>query len=136
MIPIRAWGATARKVARTASSAATREDGRVCCSGSLNRRAIAANISKLLRSLNKPPDRLRPRLQDGARRHRVEAQGLHVSLGALAGLAQNEELGCTGREARGGRGLDPAALGGGPEPDGAHFFQFTFFSLVSLMSPL
>ena len=28
------------------------------------------------------------------------------------------------------------ALVGGPEPDGAHFFQLTFFSLVSLMSPL
>jgi hypothetical protein len=57
MIPIRAWGpmfATARKVARTASSAATREDDRVCCPGPLNRRAIAANISKLLRSPNKP----------------------------------------------------------------------------------
>jgi len=48
--------------------------------------------------------------------------------------AQNEERGCTGREARGGRGLESAALVGGPEPDGAHFFQFTFFSLVSLMS--
>jgi hypothetical protein len=46
--------ATARKVARTASSTATREDGRVCCPRPLNRRAIAANISKLLRSLNKP----------------------------------------------------------------------------------
>jgi hypothetical protein len=33
------------------------------------------------------PDRLRPRLQDGTRRHRVEAEGLDVSLGALAGLA-------------------------------------------------
>ena len=84
MIPIRAWGATARKVARTASSAATREDGRVCCSGSLNRRAIAANISKLLRSLNKPPDRLRPRLQDGARRYRVEAEGFRLPFRPLA----------------------------------------------------
>ena len=46
--------ATARKVARTASSTATREDGRVCCPRPLNRRAITANISKLLRSLNKP----------------------------------------------------------------------------------
>ena len=35
---------------------------------------------------------------------------------------------------RGGRELESAALVGGPEPDGAHFFQFT--SLVSLMSPL
>ena len=33
-------------------------------------------------------------------------------------------VGCTGREARRGRGLESAALVGGPEPDGAHFFQF------------
>jgi hypothetical protein len=32
-----------------------------------------------------------PRLQDGARRHRVEAQGLGLSFGTLVGLAQNEE---------------------------------------------
>jgi hypothetical protein len=32
--------------------------------------------------------------------------------------------------------LESAALVGGPEPDGAHFFQLTFFSLVSLISPL
>jgi ATP dependent DNA ligase domain len=48
-------------------------------------------------------DYLRQCVQDGARRHRVEAEGLDVSLGALAGLAQDEELGCTGREAGGRR---------------------------------
>ena len=32
-----------------------------------------------------------PRLQDRTRRHRVEAEGLALSLGALAGLAENEE---------------------------------------------
>ena len=36
------------------------------------------------------PDHLRPRLQDGTRRHRVETEGLALSLGALAGLAQNK----------------------------------------------
>src|SRR5215510_8803505 len=39
------------------------------------------------------PDGLRPRLQDGTRRHRVETEGLALSLGALAGLAQDEDLG-------------------------------------------
>src|SRR5262249_3015450 len=51
------------------------------------------------------PDRFRPRLQDGTRRHRVEAQGLHLPLRPLARLAQDEEPGGTGREARRGRGL-------------------------------
>src|SRR5262249_14786515 len=80
------------------------------------------------------PDRLRPRLQDGARRHRVEGQGVALPLRPFARLAQNEELGGIGREARSGRGLESAALVGSPGPDGAHFFQFT--SLVSLMSSL
>src|SRR5262249_42361943 len=75
------------------------------------------------------PDRLRPRLQAWPRRHRVEAQGLRLPLRPLASLAEDEEPGCTGREARRGRGLESAALVGGPEPDGAYFFQFTFFSL-------
>jgi hypothetical protein len=42
-------------------------------------------------------------LQDGTRRHRVEAQGLDVSLRLLAGLAQNEEPDSTSGEARRGR---------------------------------
>ena len=50
-------------------------------------------------------DRLPPRLQDGARRHRVEAQGLALPLGPLARLAQDEEPGLCGGEARGRRGL-------------------------------
>jgi FAD linked oxidases, C-terminal domain len=49
-------------------------------------------------------------VQDGTRRHRVEAQGLALSLGALARLAQNEELGCTGREAGSGGGLGKRAV--------------------------
>src|SRR5262245_66404296 len=44
-------------------------------------------------------------LQDGTRRHCLEAQGLCLPFRPLARLAQNEELGCTGREARGGRRL-------------------------------
>jgi hypothetical protein len=55
------------------------------------------------------PDRLRPCLQDGARRNRVEAQGLDVSLRPLARLAQNEERGCAGREARSRRELGKGA---------------------------
>jgi hypothetical protein len=51
------------------------------------------------------PDRLCSCVQDGTRRYRVEAQGLALSLGALASLAQDEELGSTGSEARGRRGL-------------------------------
>ena len=43
-------------------------------------------------------------MQDGTRRHRVEAQGLGLPFRPLARLAQDEELGCTCREAgRGGR---------------------------------
>jgi hypothetical protein len=38
------------------------------------------------------PDRLRPRLQDGTRRHRVEAQDLDVPLRPFARLAQVQEL--------------------------------------------
>ena len=41
-----------------------------------------------------------------ARRHRVQAEGLALSLGALARLAQDEERKRTGREARGGGGLE------------------------------
>src|SRR6516165_10988235 len=48
------------------------------------------------------PDRLRPCPQARPRRHCVKAQGLALSLGALPRLAQNEELGCTGRQTRGG----------------------------------
>src|SRR6266567_1480888 len=50
-------------------------------------------------------DRLCPCLQDGARRHRVEAEGLALPLGPLAGLAQVEERGVRGGEAGGRRGL-------------------------------
>src|SRR5262249_15116257 len=50
--------------------------------------------------------RLRPCLQDGPRRHRLEAEGLGLPFRPLARLAQNEELGCAGGEARGGRGLE------------------------------
>jgi hypothetical protein len=38
--------------------------------------------------------------------HRVEAKGLTVPLGSLAGLAQVEEPGVRGGEARGGGGLE------------------------------
>src|SRR5262245_52368706 len=51
------------------------------------------------------PDPLPPRVQDGARRHRVEAQGLALSLGALASLAQDAEPGGFGGEAGSGGGL-------------------------------
>src|SRR5262249_34922119 len=56
------------------------------------------------------PDRLRPRLQDGTRRHRLEAQGLHLPLRPLARLAQNEEPGGAGGEARGGGGMGQGAV--------------------------
>ena len=56
------------------------------------------------------PDRLRPRLQDGTRRHRVETKGLGLSFGALARLAQDEEPGSTGGEARGRRGLGAGTM--------------------------
>src|SRR5262249_61657621 len=65
------------------------------------------------------PDRLRPRLQDGTRRHRVEADGLDVSLRPIAGLAQNEELGCTGGEAGAVReDWSKERRGGGVSPGG------------------
>ena len=45
------------------------------------------------------------RLQDGPRRHRVEAEGINLSLGAVFGLGQDEEPRLRGREAGGRRGL-------------------------------
>jgi hypothetical protein len=51
-------------------------------------------------------DRLRPCLQDGDRRHRVETKGLGLPFRALARLAQNEESECTGRDTGGRRGLE------------------------------
>ena len=50
-------------------------------------------------------DRLPPRLQDGPRRHRVEAQGLALPLRPIIRLAQDEEPGVCGGEARSGRRL-------------------------------
>src|SRR6516225_10572601 len=53
------------------------------------------------------PDRFRPCLQNGARRHRVEAQGLALSQRAVAELAQDEKSSVRGGHAGGGRGLGP-----------------------------
>src|SRR5262249_57801926 len=84
------------------------------------------------------PDRLRPRLQAWSRRHRLEAQGFRLPFRALPRLAQNEELGCTGREA-GSRGglvkgvpeMSVAPPGGqdrimiyGPKSDGTYIIEF------------
>ena len=49
-----------------------------------------------------------PRLQDGARRHRVEAQGLALPFRPLARLAQDEEPDGAGGEAGGGGRLGQA----------------------------
>src|SRR5262245_15624603 len=49
------------------------------------------------------PDHLRPRLQDGTRRHRVETQGLTLPPRSLAGLVEDEKPGVCGGEARGRR---------------------------------
>jgi hypothetical protein len=51
------------------------------------------------------PHRIRARLQDGARRHCVEAQELALPLRPLPGLAQEQEPGVRGGGARGGGGL-------------------------------
>jgi hypothetical protein len=56
------------------------------------------------------PTVFNPCLQDGARRHRVKAQGFPLPFRPLARLAQNEELGCTGREARSRGGLGKRAV--------------------------
>jgi hypothetical protein len=53
-------------------------------------------------------DRIPPRLQTGARRHRVEAKG---SLGPLARLAQDEEPSVRGGKAGGRRRLGPVMEG-------------------------
>jgi hypothetical protein len=45
------------------------------------------------------------RLQDGAERYRLEALGIALPFRTLAGLAQVQEPGSTGGEARGGGGL-------------------------------
>src|SRR5262245_11270929 len=82
--------------------------------------------------------RLRPRLQAWPRRCRLEAEGLDLSLWPLARLAQNEELGCTGREARSGGGLGKGApamsaapergrnriMIYGPKSDGTYIVEF------------
>jgi hypothetical protein len=49
--------------------------------------------------------RVRARLQARAGGHRVEAQGLALSLGALSGLDQEQEPECASREARSRGGL-------------------------------
>jgi hypothetical protein len=51
-----------------------------------------------------------PRLPDGARRHRLEAARVALPVRALAGLAQVQEPGGAGGEARGGRGLGPVTI--------------------------
>src|SRR4029077_14982109 len=48
------------------------------------------------------PDLFRPCLQDGTRRHRIEAEGLGLPFGTLAALAQDEKPGARGGEAGGG----------------------------------
>src|SRR5262244_3045952 len=49
------------------------------------------------------PDRLRPRLQDGARRHRVEEARLALSLRSLTILGQVEKPTASGGEEKRGR---------------------------------
>jgi len=53
--------------------------------------------------------RVRPRLQDGPRRHRVEAQGLDLSLRPIIRLAQDEEPGLCGGAPGGSGGLGGVA---------------------------
>jgi hypothetical protein len=78
-------------------------------------------------------DRVSPRLQAGPRRHCLEAQGLGLQPGALARLAQNEKLGCSGREARSGgrmRQQETMVTGKnrimiyGPKTDGRYVVKF------------
>ena len=51
------------------------------------------------------------RLQDGAGGDCLEAAGIALSIGPVAGLAQVQESGCSGGEARGGRGLGSVTIG-------------------------
>jgi hypothetical protein len=60
------------------------------------------------------PDRLRPCLQDGARRYRVE-EGLGLSFRVLPRLAQKEEPGCAGSDAGGRGGLELIRCPNNPE---------------------
>jgi hypothetical protein len=64
------------------------------------------NDRAFLYAIDLIPDRFRPCLQDGARRHRVKAEGLDVSLRALARLADDEEPSGSGGEAGSGGGLE------------------------------
>ena len=57
------------------------------------------------------PHRVRPRLQDGPRGHRVEAQDLALPLRPLTGLAEEQEPGVRGSAAGGGGGLGQIAFG-------------------------
>ena len=71
--------------------------------------------------LNEPhrgqwPDSVRPRLQDGPGRDRVEAQELDLPLGTVTRLAQEQEPGLCGSEAGGGRGLGAMTLMQGDGP--------------------
>src|SRR5262249_51730484 len=56
------------------------------------------------------PHRVRPRLPDGPGGYRVEAQGLALHVGPLAGLAQEQESGERGSAAGGGGRLGQAVM--------------------------
>jgi bifunctional non-homologous end joining protein LigD len=77
--------------------------------------------------------RVPPRLQDGPRRHRLEAARLALPLRPLARLAQDEERRCSGREARSGgrmRQQETMVTGKnrimiyGPKTDGRYVVKF------------
>src|SRR5215831_14456198 len=79
-----------------------------------------ATLASLLRGslrglrLNEPRprwrERISARLQDGARRHRLEAARLALPLRSVERLAEVQEPGSASGEARGGRGLGPEAM--------------------------
>ena len=77
------------------------------------------------------PDYLRARLPARPRRHRLQAQGLKLSLRPLARLAEDEEPSGSGGEARRRGGLGQAAMTGknrimiyGPKTDGTYVVEF------------
>src|SRR5262249_1143153 len=90
-------------------------------------------------------DRTARTLTRGTRRARCGLERAEISAGrrSLARHFSEPAEGAPGRRFasttaahffRGGQG--PGGGDGGPEAGGAHFFQLTFFSLVSLISPL
>ena len=74
----------------------------------LNSVRFCFTAPRRIRRRRRRRDHLPPRVQARPRRHRLEAEGLALSLRPLPRLAQDEEPGCTSGEFRAGNGSGSA----------------------------